>query len=153
MSASHSTEFCPESNVPVTECVGCMAEPRELRRLQADYERAAARTEELRARRDTAIRELVAAGHSHAWIFRILDGKITRSRIGQIAQNATVEQASSDPNPQGDGAVHGFVTGAPRSAAPAERPYRQSVPGPNVENVRSSAQAKRNVKPIPKRGT
>lgn len=35
----------------------------------------------------------------------------------------------------------------------AGRPaYRQSVPGPNVENIRDSARAKRDVQPIPKRG-
>lgn len=35
---------------------------------------------------------------------------------------------------------------------PAERPYRQHVPGPNVENIRSSSQSKRDVKPYPKKG-
>lgn len=29
-------------------------------------------------------------------------------------------------------------------------PYRQHVPGPNVENIRSSSQSKRDVKPYPK---
>lgn len=30
--------------------------------------------------------------------------------------------------------------------------YRQSVPGPNVENIRSSSQSKRDVSPRPKGG-
>ena len=33
---------------------------------------------------------------------------------------------------------------------PIERTYRQHVPGPNVENVRSSGQVKRDIRPIPK---
>ncbi|HXO85913.1 MAG TPA: hypothetical protein VN803_10375 [Gemmatimonadales bacterium] len=38
------------------------------------------------------------------------------------------------------------------SLAPVEpaKPYRQSVPGPNVENIRSSAQAKGDFRPYPK---
>lgn len=35
-------------------------------------------------------------------------------------------------------------------ALTGRRPYRQSVPGPNVENIRSSAQVKGDVQPRPR---
>lgn len=70
-------------------------------------------------------------------------GDVPRSAFVRRA----VEQALSGKAP----AKRNAEADQPRSA-PAEQPYRQSVPGPNVEHVRSSERAKRDVKPIPKAG-
>jgi DNA-binding NarL/FixJ family response regulator len=55
-----------------------------LRRAQAGYEAAARRTESKRAARNTAVREALAAGWTHAEIARVTG--LSRGRIGQIAQ-------------------------------------------------------------------
>jgi len=56
-----------------------------IRAAEARYQRALGRSETARLERDEAIRAFVAAGHTHAEVHRILDGKLTRARIGQIA--------------------------------------------------------------------
>ena len=55
-----------------------------------------------------------------------------------------IEQALGDG--QGSRGARGVPEAVP---APAEQPYRQGY-GPNVENILSSRQSKRNVRPIPK---
>lgn len=49
-----------------------------------------------------------------------------------------VERALGASGP--DPAQPASPSGSQAAPAPAEQPYRQHVPGPNVENVRSSAQ-------------
>lgn len=66
-----------------------------LRRRQARLERASAHIGKLRLERDAAIRAYIAAGHSHADAYRVLDGALTRARIGQIALG--VRSASPPP--------------------------------------------------------
>jgi hypothetical protein len=56
-----------------------------LRRAQAAYETAARRTESRRADRNTAVREALDAGWTHAEIARVTG--LSRGRIGQIAQS------------------------------------------------------------------
>lgn len=59
---------------------------RDLRAAQVRVERAARRVEGALEARDDAIRALVVNGATHAEIHRILNGSITRARIGQIAK-------------------------------------------------------------------
>jgi DNA-binding NarL/FixJ family response regulator len=56
-----------------------------LRRAQAAYEAATRRTETKRAERNTAVREALAAGWTHAEIARVTG--LSRGRIGQIGQH------------------------------------------------------------------
>jgi hypothetical protein len=60
---------------------------KELRQAQARHRRALDAAETTRRQRDDAIRAAVAEGWTHAQIYRELDGAITRTRIGQIAQD------------------------------------------------------------------
>jgi hypothetical protein len=62
---------------------------RELRIREARYQRAFARAEAARLARNDAIRALIAAGHTHADIYRMLNGTLSRARIGQIALGVT----------------------------------------------------------------
>lgn len=56
----------------------------DLRNTQRAYERAAARAEDARLRRDQAVRDALAAGWTHA---RIADATgLTRGRVGQMAK-------------------------------------------------------------------
>lgn len=57
----------------------------DLKRAETHYRSAVENAVEARAIRDDAIRAAIAAGMSHADVFRALDGTITRARIGQIA--------------------------------------------------------------------
>ena len=66
-----------------------------LLRSEARHQRALERYEEARAYRDAAIRAYIADGHTHADAHRLLKGKLTRSRIGQIALD--VKPASPPP--------------------------------------------------------
>jgi hypothetical protein len=56
-----------------------------LRAAERNYQEALATAEDLRYERDDAIRDLIKRGASHAEIHRLLDGSLTRARIGQIA--------------------------------------------------------------------
>lgn len=58
---------------------------KQLMQLQRSYQRALDKVEETRHERDAAILEMIDAGHSHAQIYQMLDGAITRARIGQLA--------------------------------------------------------------------
>jgi hypothetical protein len=58
---------------------------REIRQAQARHRRALDAAEATRNQRDETIRAAIAAGWSHAQVYRELDGAITRARIGQIA--------------------------------------------------------------------
>lgn len=60
-------------------------------RAEVRYQRASDRAERMRAERDGAIRQAVGEGMSHAAIYRALDGKLTRARIGQIALEGGLE--------------------------------------------------------------
>lgn len=55
----------------------------ELRKLQRRYERAAAKAEELRAQRNTAVRQHLTDGYTHQWISDATG--LSRGRISQIA--------------------------------------------------------------------
>lgn len=58
--------------------------PDELRKAEARYQRAEARREHAREARNTAIRQALAAGWTHAQISEATG--LTRGRIGQLAQ-------------------------------------------------------------------
>jgi DNA-directed RNA polymerase specialized sigma24 family protein len=58
--------------------------PEQLRKAEARYQRAFARSEELRAERNAAVRQALEAGWSHAQIAKATG--LTRSRVGQLAQ-------------------------------------------------------------------
>lgn len=57
--------------------------PEELRDAEARYQRAVARSETERAKRNAAVREALEAGWTHAQIAKATG--LTRSRVGQIA--------------------------------------------------------------------
>lgn len=59
---------------------------RQLQQAQARYLRASQEAHLAQVRRDAYIRAMARGGHTHAEIYRVLNGAITRSRIGQIAQ-------------------------------------------------------------------
>jgi CRP-like cAMP-binding protein len=61
-----------------------MITPAKLHKAEATYKRSLARTEELRGRRDAAIRAAVAEGTTQAEIARILG--VTRAHIGHIME-------------------------------------------------------------------
>jgi anti-sigma28 factor (negative regulator of flagellin synthesis) len=57
--------------------------PAELRKAEARYQRASARSEEARADRNAAIRQAIADGWTHAKIAEATG--LTRGRVGQLA--------------------------------------------------------------------
>lgn len=60
--------------------------------VEAAYRAASARAEELRERRNAAVREAVGDGMSQAQIARAMS--LTRSRVGQIAEAKGLAQQS-----------------------------------------------------------
>jgi DNA-binding NarL/FixJ family response regulator len=57
----------------------------ELRKAEARYQRASARSEQLRRERNALILEALAAGWTHAQIAKATG--MTRSRVGQLAKS------------------------------------------------------------------
>jgi cell division protein FtsL len=58
----------------------------QLRRVEARYQRAFRRSEEARSERNAAVRSALEAGWTHARIAQAT--RLTRSRVGQIAQKS-----------------------------------------------------------------
>ena len=86
------------------------------------------------------------------WIRRAVERALGEADAVENPPRSTKREKDVVPSPApAEQSTKGIVdfTGAQMSGAPGTRPYRQHVAGPNVENVRSSGQAK-DFKPYPK---
>lgn len=158
MSAKQATEYCPESNVPVDQCVGCRKEhmPKHVH-LELPPE--------MLARIDEARKTPAGEIKRNEWIRRAIEQALSRTDLAvdegakrlstnrvRVPASAAAPAERPDTRLRADERIPkgAAVMVGPEGGVVAAQSYRQSVPGPNVENVRSSAQAKKDVKPLPK---